>query len=398
MVNEETPLLRASVDSEQRRHQRLYTQRSLRFILTWILLITLVSTAATDHLWSRSVISSVVIGVLLRLPLALGFLLAVHGMYLRNRGLNPFDGDACRRDGGRFVSTADGRIVEYFCWGSDSKDATVTILCQGQCLTGRSFNQFLYPQAVLEKLNVKAISPSFPGHGYSDMMPYRRIAHWPADDLEPILAAENVKKCMVQGMSYGTSHAMATGAHFGPATCIAIGLNVPYLPKDVAREFEFRTYADMVLNDEWLQSPLISPIFSLLAMVWGFVTKVGNFIREGKTVVSEDPSILKALEDDIKRGAIRGVNGQVFELLNGDTNQVWQDPRLIQTKCICVWYAADDSLSPPEHGKWLADHFRQKPGNIRCENISWGHFSYGRKVDRDNGIMTKALLELLASS
>jgi pimeloyl-ACP methyl ester carboxylesterase len=392
-MNETTAILRPPPTKSS----ALWKRRAILHVTNWLLVLS-ITQIATFLLWSHSIIRCLL--MVLWSLLALYFCLTCHGMVIWYRGEQPID--ACCEDGGRRVTTSDGRTVEYFSWGSQSSDAVVTVLCHGQAMTGSGFNKFLCPDIVLKELNVRAISPSYPGHGLSGMLPFRKIANWPKDDLEPILKAEKVDRFMVQGYSYGTSHAMATAAYFGPERCVACALIAPYLPKDICREFGFHTDADMVLNEDWVQSPWIAPLFSLFTLLWRYtmkhMMKVMSLIAEGKVVMENDPEIIEEMEKDCLRCASRGINGQVYEILNGDTNQVWQDPRTIQTKCVAVWYAKDDTQCPPAHGKWLADMFEENPNvktSIRCEEIGWGHFTYVGKKDRDNAVATRALLELL---
>jgi len=170
-------------------------------------------------------ITTIVLYVFLGL-LGLYFLLTLVGLYLRCKGQVPVDLDAIARDGGSYVQTPQGRIVEYFVWGSQRSDATVAVLIHGQSGTGKCYKDFFCRQDVMERLNVKAIAPSLPGHGYTDAIQNRRIAMWPKDDLEPILDKEKVQQFMVQGWSYGTAHAMATASHFGGDRCVAMGSTV----------------------------------------------------------------------------------------------------------------------------------------------------------------------------
>ena len=55
-----------------------------------------------------------------------------------------------------------------------------------------------------------------PNSGYTGIRPDRRIAHFPRDDLEPILRADGVTDCLVDGYSLGTAYAMTIAWHFGP--------------------------------------------------------------------------------------------------------------------------------------------------------------------------------------
>ena len=110
--------------------------------------------------------------------------------------------------------------------------------------------------------------------------------------------------------------------------------------------------------------------------------------------------VVDALKKDCKRSFLRGPVGQVYEMLNADTNQHWiNDPGSdFSTPTVAVWYAEDDHACPPAHGKWLAEVFQSKKGvraNVRREKIGLGHLTYFREEDTETGIQTKVLLEML---
>ena len=133
--------------------------------------------------------------------------------------------------GGRWVQLEDGRIVEYYVYGSEKADARVLLQCNGTYATGWGLANYPLVNAKLTELNIKGISITVPGHGYSSMRGDGfKIGQWPKDDVEPVLTKEAVTgKFMVEGTSYGTSHAMALGAHFGDRVS-ALHLHVPYIP------------------------------------------------------------------------------------------------------------------------------------------------------------------------
>ena len=335
-----------------------------------------------------------IISVLVWLLLDAYVLLTMKGLTLWKQGDLPLqkDPEACYIMVGK-------RTIEYYVWGSDKPDATVAVLCHGSCNTGKGLNGFLYPSAALKELNVKAISPSYPGHGGSDTQPYRKISEWPLDDLSHILEKEKVDKFMVQGSSYGTAHAMATAACF-PERCLAMGLNVPYLPKPICRELELWTDADMILDANKLAMPwIILPIMALLDLFNDYLCHGCSMYKEGVKIQQDAPDLVEALVSDAKRSFLRGVWGQTFEMFNADVSQFWQDPRTIQTPNVAVWYAQDDTCCPPEHGKWLAEMFTNKlPENhvsIRSEKKELGHFTYMTKEDRENGGQVKVLIDMI---
>ncbi|KAL3910203.1 MAG: hypothetical protein SGARI_002240 [Bacillariaceae sp.] len=257
----------------------------------------------------------------------------------------------------------------------------------------------------MKLLNVKLISPSYPGHGGSDSQPFRRIHEWPLTDLVPILQQENVHgKFMIQGASYGTAHAMATAVALKDRVS-ALGLQVPYLPAPICRDNGFHTDEDMILSEQQCQQPWIRlPILSLFQLCKGFIPSGIAALPEGAQATKDLPDFMHILQQDTVRSFLRGVVGQSLEMTNAATTQYWPDPTLIDAHVVAVWYAQDDGAVPPAHGQWLAKMFQAKQGSnngkqmqldIRAEQRGWGHFSYFSNADTDTGMQTQVLLEML---
>lgn len=166
-----------------------------------------------------------------RTLLSIYTLATLRGLFVWMRGSLPLTKDP----DGKYITTEDGRIVEYFVYGSNNVDAKVCVLLHGSGSTGKFFNQYICQEQALIELNVRAISPSYPGHGGSDVDMFRRITDWPMTDLEPILRKEEVDKFYVVGASYGTAHGMAVASSF-PQRVLGLGLIAPYLPEAICRE------------------------------------------------------------------------------------------------------------------------------------------------------------------
>lgn len=73
------------------------------------------------------------------------------------------------------------------------------------------------------------------------------------------------------------------------------------------------------------------------------------------------------------------------------------DPRLIETRNVVVWHAADDTVCPAEIGRWLAEMFRAREGvrvNFRDDDVGFGHVTFSRgEFAEPGGSMVKALLD-----
>ena len=74
----------------------------------------------------------------------------------------------------------------------------------------------------------------------------RKVGDWPKDDLEAVLNAEKVGQFTVEGYSFGTAHAMATGCYFGPDRCLAVGLMTPYLSYELTEEMNMPDNSKML--------------------------------------------------------------------------------------------------------------------------------------------------------
>lgn len=383
--------------------RQIFLHQSIN-LLCWLSFLQAIAIVGCIHYWQGFLLP--IVWCLILSITTLYFLLSVHGLFLWIRG--DLSQPRYHRHPGypevRYATSADGtnRSIEYFIWGSYKHDATVTVVCHGSSMTGLYFHKTLYPDAIMKLLNVKVISPSYPGHGGSDAQPFRRISDWPYSDLMPILELEGLNRnqpFMVQGASsYGTAHAMATAAAM-PNRVMAMGLQVPYLPAPICREFGFHTDEDMIFSEAQCQQPSSRlPILSLFSLFQKWIVLGISILPEGAKVKRDLPDVMEAMKADTDRSFLRGVGGQSLELTNALTTQYWQDPRTITTPVVAVWYALDDGAVPPQHGKWLADLFQSKKGvriNIRAEDKGWGHFTYFGPEEQDTGMQTKVLLDLL---
>lgn len=308
---------------------------------------------------------------------------------------------------GRHITMPDGRIVEYLVYGSKSPDSKVIVQIHGAGNSAGFYCKWSGP--LLDELNVKGIAPSMPGVGYSDICPGRLIVDFPLN-IEPILEAEGVAEFMVEGISLGTSHAMAVAQHFGPDRCIAMGLNVPYLGEQICREFKMQYDADMLpkadtgnwyaawnffVADLMWAAPLISPPARLFST---------GAVYGAKKMVTERPWAQDAWIDDGRRAVSRGTQGMGWDQLSYSMNALWGfDPRDIKCRNIAIWYAKDDTLSPSSHGEWLANYFSSKDDiniDIGVEDQGYGHFTHapslGSLYRSEERTIPKTLLDLCA--
>ncbi len=273
--------------------------------------------------------------------------------------------------GCRWVRTEDGRIVEYSVTGSTRADAR-TVVAGYFAVTDEpaSWTEAYGP------LNVRMINVSLPGLGMSSLHPGRRVAEWPATDLDPILEAEGVRAFHVYGVSYGTIHAMAVAQHHGPERVRSMGLRVPY--------FGLPLSGELGLPDGQPRLPVTEEVErnTLEVRRWrtGFGRWMGLPLDESDEKL-QPPEAFTALREAMEEPGARSHAAmsrdypEELEAFARNTIPLHSlmymmardvaldlpglDPRNVPLTGdrVVVWYAADDEDCPPSHGKWLAEHF-----------------------------------------
>lgn len=319
--------------------------------------------------------------------------ITVRGLYVWKRGLRRLVKDPCAK----YIALESGRTVEYFTYGSVRDDAAIVVALHGSGTTGKYFNQYWLPEDALKRLNCRVISPSYPGHGGTDMQPNRRIIEWPLTDLIPILEKEKVEeKFFVVGASYGTSHGMSVASAL-PERVLGLGLVAPYLPETICREAGLWTDADMILRESQLGNPaILLPILGMFFLAdWFIGVGIKHGYAEGKEIATRHQDLCNVLIEDAHRSFMRGANGQVFEMLNAETTQTWPDPRKLRIDNIAVRYALDDTIVPPEHGAWLEKNLalEGRKLSVRKDKIGLGHFTWFVDECRKEADIVKTLME-----
>jgi pimeloyl-ACP methyl ester carboxylesterase len=320
--------------------------------------------------------------------------LCVWGLKLRRQGQRPFDEAALAGDGGKFAMSEGGRRIEYFVYGSKDPAAPVVVNLHGSGLEARSERELWAPAC--EGLGVRGISISLPGYGYTDMKPGRVVQKWPAEDLTPVLVQEGVADFMIIGHSQGNPHAMAAALHF-PKRCVGLGLNAPFLPTDVAKDVGLKGAlgSGSLLRTEQLTKPHMAWFFAAYHL--GTVTLAPWLPLKATPSLKRDPNLLKYVVSALVRATVRGSVGGAWEATE-DVAFEWKiDPRMIETRNVCVWHAADDKECPAEHGKWLAETLSKKSGvavDYRSDDEGFGHFTYCRgEFLKPESSMIKCLLD-----
>ena len=315
------------------------------------------------------------------------------GLYLLKKGPSPFDVKALENDGGKFAETEEGRKVEYFVFGNLQDSSKVLICMHGSGPEARS--EVAFNQKSCTELGIKGIAISIPGYGYTDMKPGRKVVDWPKEDLAAVLQKEAVNKFMIMGHSQGTVHAMAA-AYYYPNRCEGFGLNAPLLPSKLSKEIGIVSAigSDSLPNTKTLQKFYMAWYFGLMHLV---LVRLSPWLPLKAIKIPRTNTTYKIMSDTLKRAVIRGSIGSTYETA-GDVCFDWGfDPRAIKNDNICIWHPSDDTLCPPEIGKWLSDYYQKELGtkvNYKSDQQGYGHFSYKQGVFLEpEQSMIKALLD-----
>ena len=142
-------------------------------------------------------------------------------------------------DGGKYIQHEDGRIVEYFVYGSEAPDAKgVMLQINGSMGTGYlPANQSMVNQK-LKDLNIRGLAITIPGYGYTSMFPVGyMLGDWTKMDVLPVLKAEGLadKPLWVEGSSYGAGIALGVAHSLGEQV-ERLHIHVPYIPWELRKE------------------------------------------------------------------------------------------------------------------------------------------------------------------
>ena len=314
----------------------------------------------------------------------------------RRRGQLPVDRASLEADAGKTATTADGRTVEYFTYGSTDPGAVVVVNMHGSGLEGRFEKRLHAP--ICEALGVRGIAISMPACGNTDMKPGRTVIDWATEDLAAVLDAESVDTFMITGHSQGNPHAMAAAVAY-PDRVIGIGFNAPLLPASTAAEAGLPPTVgqDTVPRTEQLRKPLMAWYFAIYHLGVATPRLPLRAISKGKPNVQHDPELLTGFAESVSRSITRGTVGGAWESAWDVCFDWGLDPHDIQCRNVVVWHARDDTLCPPEQGEWLARMLADKPGTrvqFRDDDEGFGHLTYTRgRYATPEGSLVKALLD-----
>eukprot|EP00933_Yihiella_yeosuensis_P043336 TRINITY_DN38082_c1_g1_i1.p1 TRINITY_DN38082_c1_g1~~TRINITY_DN38082_c1_g1_i1.p1 ORF type:complete len:376 (-),score=74.80 TRINITY_DN38082_c1_g1_i1:322-1449(-) len=299
--------------------------------------------------------------------------------------------------GGKFVQLADGRIVEYHVYGSDTADAKVFLQVTGSMGSARIWKNMPTVVKALETNNIKGIGINVPGHAFSSNHPHRKIVDWAKVDVEAVLKAEGISSdtpLMVEGMSFGAPHAMSIMNHFSSRITHA-HLLVPNLPWDVSREMGIEDVKEgMSCKPDYAQKCFLIPgnccspcMFCCCTCCFACCGAAKQAVKENEKYDAEIGfPFTKVQAEDITYARAASIHGFFYNALLPQLYASWgfhpfkdtPEEHIAKMK-ILISYAREDKSSPTAQGEEIAKFFSQKCNKGGEENGS-GNDKGGRCI------------------
>jgi pimeloyl-ACP methyl ester carboxylesterase len=283
---------------------------------------------------------------------------------------------------GRWIQKADGRIIEYFVYGSEEPDAKIFLQIGGDMSSAKLFPELPSIVKVLKDRNVKAISVNIAGFGFTSANPLRRIGEWAKSDVDPVLEAEGISAdtpLMIEGSSFGSIHCYSL-LHYYQDRVTAAHFHVPPLPRDLAKELNVS--ASMMgcnCTAKHSTSCFLIPGNCCSPCLHCCCTMCLPMAADGMKEVQKLPNYdsIKAehgfetweivRDHSVKHCFANGFHGQIYSVYLKQMYEQWgfhpfNDIKLanVQRMKIMISYGEKDPTSPESHGEYMANFYSEK--------------------------------------
>eukprot|EP00928_Gymnodinium_smaydae_P016362 TRINITY_DN16121_c0_g2_i1.p1 TRINITY_DN16121_c0_g2~~TRINITY_DN16121_c0_g2_i1.p1 ORF type:complete len:388 (+),score=59.98 TRINITY_DN16121_c0_g2_i1:91-1254(+) len=277
----------------------------------------------------------------------------------------------------RWIQKPDGRVIEYYVYGSEQADAKIFLQINGSMGSAKFFSEMPTIVKVLKDKNVKGIAVNIAGHGFTSGDPLRRMGDWAKSDVEPVLKAENVPEdapLMVEGSSFGAAHAQSVFHHFQSRITHA-HFHVPAMSLDVAKELNLAKITeggsctgDYVTKCFLIPGHCCSPmLFCCCSCGSSMMPGQANEMKklEGYSGISTEFEMSEQMKHhSIGHSIAAGIHGVVYNMFLGQLYRNWgfhpfNDVKVeyVERMKIMVSYGEKDASSPESHGEYMANYY-----------------------------------------
>lgn len=285
----------------------------------------------------------------------------------------------------RWVQKPDGRIIEYYVYGSEEKDAKIFLQCGGDISSAKMFSELPTIVKVLKDNNVKGISVNVPGFGFTSADPHRRLVDWAQSDVDPVLKAEGIPDdvpLMIEGTSLGSLHCYSL-MHYYQDRVTAAHFQVPALAKDLAKDLKVSTnimglpctakYSTtcFLMPGYWCNPCVLCCCYSGLSQAPGDMAslkKLPGYESIAADYPGEPFETWKIMQDHAAKHCFaNGVQGQIHNLYKNQIYEKWGyhpfndiKASYVQKMRIMISYGEKDPVAPESHGEYMANYYSEK--------------------------------------
>ena len=274
------------------------------------------------------------------------------------------------------TKAADGRTIAVHTTGSP--EGRAVFLLHGT--PGVGYGPSPRP-LVLHRLGIHLIGIDRPGYGDSDRLPGRTVADC-AEDVETVADALGLDRFAVVGRSGGAPHALACAALLPHRVTRCVAL-VSIAPSDAEgldwydgmAESNTSAYTRGDNGRQLLAATISVRSREFQADPSRLLAGLRSDMPASDRRVVADPALRRILESTYSEGLRHGPHGWVDDALalRGD----WGfDPGDIRVP-VLLWHGQEDTFSPVEHSRWLADRI---PGARMVVEPGTAHFGAIHKM------------------
>eukprot|EP00440_Ansanella_granifera_P019712 gb/GFBE01021414.1/.p1 GENE.gb/GFBE01021414.1/~~gb/GFBE01021414.1/.p1 ORF type:complete len:402 (+),score=127.09 gb/GFBE01021414.1/:1-1206(+) len=312
----------------------------------------------------------------------------------------------------RWIQKRDGRVIEYYVYGSEEPDAKIFIQVAGDMSSAKTFPELPSIVKVLKDKNVKAISVQISGFGFTSCDPNRRIGDWAKSDVDPVLEAEGIGKdvpLMIEGTSLGSLHCYSLMHHYQDRVAAA-HFQVPALARDLAKDLNAKEGNPKMLDTKLMGCNCTGKYSSTCFLIPGaccspclhcccscMLPQVASGMKEltkleGYATIKEEYGFeaWKVMSDHgVKHCFANSCSGQIHNVYLKQIYEKWgfhpfDDIKLenVQKMKIMISYGEKDPVSPENHGEYMAKFYTEK---CNKDGKMWKNVDPSEVVGNDHG-------------
>eukprot|EP00929_Paragymnodinium_shiwhaense_P029802 TRINITY_DN1700_c0_g1_i1.p1 TRINITY_DN1700_c0_g1~~TRINITY_DN1700_c0_g1_i1.p1 ORF type:complete len:395 (+),score=86.31 TRINITY_DN1700_c0_g1_i1:100-1284(+) len=285
----------------------------------------------------------------------------------------------------RWIQKPDGRVIEYYVYGSDKADARIFVQINGSMGSAKFFSELPPIVKVLTDKNVKAIAVNVPGHGFTSGDPLRRMGEWAKSEVEPVLKAEKVPDdapLMVEGSSFGAAHAQSVFVYFQDRITHA-HFHVPALSEELSKELTLPKVSEgcSCTGDYattcFLKGRCCSPCFfcccscvsTMMAGQANEMKKLEGYSEISGANGSSPFEMSEAMKHhSLSHSIAANIHGPlVYNIMLGQLYRNWGfhpfddvKEENVERMKIMISYGEKDTSSPESHGEYMANFYSKK--------------------------------------